>query len=126
MTPCPSCGGPRVAGTVRLRGWVALGLSALPFAAGMLVGASFLADVIEGVDRTRLPVWRLAVVFTAVAGTILAGIARLRRPVCLRCAGGVFTMPAGATRRAVLRAGGIAAAATAGGVAGVVLPNRGW
>jgi len=104
----------------------------VPLAVGALVGAPLVHDVVEGVDRTRLPIWRLWVVLGTAIAAAFTAIFRTRRPTCPRCAQGLIVPidpeppRRGATRRAVLRATGAAAAATVSGAAGVVLPNRAW
>jgi aryl-alcohol dehydrogenase-like predicted oxidoreductase len=104
----------------------------LPFLVGAAVGAPLLHDLVEGIDNTRLPLWRLAVVALAVLVGTTGAVYRTRRETCPRCAGPALRpvepepAPAGTTRRAVLRASTAAAAATVGGVAGMVAPNRGW
>src|SRR4029434_4799576 len=100
-----------------------------------------LHDLVEGGQRSLLPLWKLWV----PAGVLLLGVGavflRLRRPVCERCGTrGLFTPlpPAksaailsgeGATRRRALRAlgaGGATVAAAAGGLGVAVFRNRGW
>ena len=103
-----------------------------PFLVGVVVGAPLLHDLVEGNDRARLALWRLWVVVAAVVLAALGVLFRARRPVCPTCRSGALVPltveppERGATRRAVLRATGVATAVTAGGVAGFILPNRGW
>jgi hypothetical protein len=70
-------------------------------------------------------------VVATVLAAVLGFLFRSRRPVCPACGAGVLAPShrarrAGATRRAVLRATGAATAVTVSGVAGFILPNRGW
>ena len=132
MTPCPSCGAGRPLRTLRLPGTLRLGALLAPLAVGALVGAPLLHDLIEGNDRTRLPLWRAGIVVVTALLAITAAIFRTRRPVCPHCRSGTLApvepepSRQGATRRTLLRATTVSVAATVGGVAGVVLPNRGW
>ena len=132
MSPCARCGSPRTVAIRRLPGRLRLVVLLVPCAVGWFVGAPLVSDVLEGVDRTHLPLWRLWTVLVAVVGATLAAIARVRRPVCPRCARrAVATIEPvdaghGTTRRTILKATTAAAAATVSGAAGIVLPNRGW
>ncbi len=106
-------------------------LLVVPFLLGSLVVAPLFHDRIEGLDSLSLPVWRLWVALLGTLAATGAALYRRRRLVCERCRSGALTPiadgpPTGTTRRAVLRASGAAAAATVSGVAGVILPNRGW
>ena len=108
-------------------------LIAAPFLAGLLIGAPLLHDVAEGLDRDRLPMWRLWLVLAVALLAALGLLDRRRRPVCASCGTGPFGAPlateppaTGATRRSILRATGAATAVTVGGAAGIILPNRGW
>jgi hypothetical protein len=101
------------------------------FLVGWIVGAPLLEEVAEGVDRTRLPMWRLWVVLGVTFVATVAALYRTRKLLCLRCARGPLEpLPSepgrGATRRTILRATGSAAVATAAGAAGIIIPNRGW
>jgi hypothetical protein len=107
-------------------------LLVLPFLVGAVVGAPLLHDLAEGQDRTRLPLWRLAVVGVCMVLSALAAIYRTRRDACPRC-GSRILVPlepdpgtVGTTRRTILRASTAAAAAGVSGAAGMLLPNRGW
>jgi hypothetical protein len=133
VQPCPTCGATRSERTFRLRPGLRLALLAAPFAAGAIVGAPLLHDLVEGIDRTRLPLWRLVVVLLAVVASAVGLVVRRRGLVCPTCDAGRLLVPLrrepaprGATRRAILRATGAAAAATVGGAAGFIVPNRGW
>ena len=96
------------------------------------MGAPLLHDLAEGIDRDHLPMWRLIVVVGCAFIGAIGTIYRTRREACPRCSGSLLVPiepepdPAGTTRRAVLRASTAAAAATVGGAAGMVLPNRRW
>jgi predicted aldo/keto reductase-like oxidoreductase len=142
MGACARCGGPQRPASVRLRASVVAALFVVGLALAYVLGGQLLQDVIEGVRRDTLPLWKLwvpaAVLFAAVAGAFV----RVRRDVCDRCRrGGVaaaLTMVAvprpldsasAAGRRRALRAlgaGGATLAAAAGGIGAAVLRNRRW
>ena len=127
MAPCSVCGAPRTLRTLRLRGPVRTAVLLGPFVVAALVGAPLLHDLVEGVDRTRLPLWRAGIVLVAVLGCMVAALVRLRRPTCARCSrGALLAIVPDGQRRAVLRAMGAAGAATVSGIAGLLFPNRRW
>src|SRR5262249_3540262 len=83
-----------------------------------------------GARARLLPIWKLWVSALALVAAVTATALRLHRPVCPGCRAGVpggFVGTAdGSTRRAILRAGGAAVAASVGGVAAAVGRNAGW
>lgn len=99
------------------------------------LGGGLLHDVVEGMDRTRWPYWKVVPPIVLAVASVAALRARVRRATCTECkavaASGVF-VPASDVdpeRRRVLRALGTttaAAAATAGGIAAAVGKNAGW
>ena len=100
---------------------------AAPLVVGAVVGAPLLQDVAEGMDSSGRSSWRLVVVAATVFLAVAVVLRRVRRPVCPRCRSRVLVPTGeGTTRRSVLRATGVAAAATVAGGAGVIAPNRGW
>ena len=127
---CPDCGREMERRAVRLGGrsvlvlWI-VGL----FLAGWL-GGDLLHDVIEGMQKSLLPMWKLWLPVAVLVAAVVATALRLRRPLCPGCGAGSpagFVATAeGSTRRAVLRAGGAAVAASVGGAAAAVGRNAGW
>jgi predicted aldo/keto reductase-like oxidoreductase len=126
---------------VHVRRSVTVGLYVLGLLLAYVLGGQFLHDLAEGLDRTQLPLWKIAVPFAILLLGVVASFLRLRRPVCERCgAQGLFAPVAPrktaeilagehTTRRRVLRtlgAGGATVAATAAGLGTAVLRNRGW
>ena len=140
---CPACGGSQSERLVRVRTEVRFGL----FLSGLLLswglGGSFLHDLVEGGQRSVLPLWEIGVPLAVLWGAVGAGFLRVRRPVCNACdavASGWLLRPlsiarsqeilaSGPTRRAVLGSlGGIVAGigAAIGGLATAVARNRRW
>ncbi|HWP67083.1 MAG TPA: aldo/keto reductase [Candidatus Limnocylindria bacterium] len=128
---CTHCGTPLVTGTVRLRGRIVLLLLGLALAAAWVLGGGFLHDLAEGLDRSRLPVWKLTVPLVLVAVAMVAAMRRRTEPRCPACKDPVWR-PLGVreaahpARRAVLRGVGVVVAGTVGGFAAAVGRNRGW
>src|SRR5262249_44525932 len=104
---------------------------------------SFLHYLIEGNDRGQLPLWQVWVPLAVFIAAAVAGVVRVRRPVCERCGpadvpGWLTPLPRqrsdrvlalGQTRRAFLRslgAGGAAVAGSAAGLGAAIGHNRGW
>lgn len=132
---CARCGGPCETRTVRVPRVVTLPLWAAGLASAYWLTGGLLHELVEGVDRTRLPIWKLVVTVVLLLAAVVASAIRRRRPVCTRChdAGAMAPVTvapepdaAGGTRRAVLRAGGLTVAASVGGVAAAVGRNAGW
>jgi len=140
---CPRCGASEREGLVRVRSSVVLGL----YAAGLLLTywltGGLLHDLVEGVQRSLLPLWKLWIPLAVLAVAVVATVARRRQPVCDTCdvanpswllsplsrARSDQIREASATRRVFLRglaAVGASLAATVGGLAAAVGRNRGW
>jgi aryl-alcohol dehydrogenase-like predicted oxidoreductase len=125
-------------GATRLRRGVAVGLWAVGLLLAWVLTGDLLHDLVEGVQRSHLPLWKLWVPAAALLVAALAPFVRLGRPVCRTCGtapGSRVLAPArvpargGPTRRAVLRtlgAAGATAAAAAGGAAAALLSRRAW
>ncbi|HEX7410338.1 MAG TPA: aldo/keto reductase [Candidatus Binatia bacterium] len=140
--PCLRCGGIRQERLVQVRRPIALGLYGVGFALAWLWGGALLHDLLEGGQRSLLPVWHAIVPAVVLIAATVALFARFRQRVCVTCedaAPAWLLRPLTAdrsvdalsslTRRKVLRVlGGIGTgvAATAGGVAVAVGRNRGW
>lgn len=127
---CTCCGHRMTRRALRVRRPVLLGLWVLGLGLAWWLGGGLLHDVAEGMQRSLLPLWKLWVSALALVAAAVATALRLRRAVCADCQAGVpsgFEETAdGSTRRAVLRAGGAAVAASVGGAAAVVGRNAGW
>jgi len=141
MTSCPECGNPQGEDVVRVRRVLTVALYAAGFVLAYALGGQLLHDLVEGNDRTRLPLWKLAVPAAVLVLGVVASFLRLRRQVCERCRAGALLEPLasaksaailsgqGAGRRRALRAlgaGGATVAAAAGGLGLAVFRNRGW
>src|SRR5262249_10605572 len=127
---CPDCGRQMERRAMRLGGRAVLALWGLGFLLAAWLGGDLLHDVIEGMQKSLLPMWKL---WLPVAVLLAAGGAlslRVQRLVCPTCGAGApagfVATTEGSTRRAVLRAGGAAVAASVGGAAAVVGRNAGW
>jgi len=139
---CPRCNGARVDRVVRVRRPLVLGLYALGFGLAYGLGGQYLHDLVEGVQRSLLPLWKVWVPAATLIVAVVAGFVRWRQPVCERCDSAdpawlLEALPrerseriaAAPTRRAVLRtlgAAGTGVGAIAGGVGLAVGRNRGW
>ena len=139
---CGRCGGLRSERMVRLRWQVVAGI----YAAGLLLAYTFsgslLHDLVEGGQRSLLPLWKAWVPLTVLMLAVGASFVRRRRPVCDACgtAGPRWLLAplsreksaqllGGSTRRMFLRtvgAGGVAMLAALGGLATAVGRNRAW
>lgn len=138
---CPQCGGPQTPGVARIRRPVVWALFAAEMVLAYVLGGQFIHDLAEGMDRSQLATWKVAVPVVVMLVAVIAAFVRRRRAVCTQghAAGLWEPLPAdraaavlsgeGATRRVALRAlgaGGATVAAAAGGLGAAVLPNRGW
>ena len=133
---CATCGGAPREGVVRVRRSVPAGLFVLGLLLAYVLGGQLLHDLIEGGQRSLLPLWKAIVPAAVLVFAVAVAAIRLRRPVCDRCGTqGLFTPLAGepadllATRRRALRAlgaGGATVAAAVSGVGAAVLSNREW
>jgi aryl-alcohol dehydrogenase-like predicted oxidoreductase len=128
---CSRCGTSLVTRTVRVRTRLVLALLAVAFVAAWVLAGGFLHDLIEGLDRTLLRLWRIGAPLVLVLVAVFATMRRRTRPACPTCADAVWR-PLGdreaahPARRAVLRGGAVAIAGTVGAVAAAVGRNRGW
>jgi predicted aldo/keto reductase-like oxidoreductase len=139
---CPQCGGTLSERLVRVRRPIVFAVYGLGLLLAYGLTGGLLHDLVEGMQRNLLPLWKLWVPLGVLVGAVIAGFARWRQNVCDRCE---LAQPAwllaplakerseaivaGPTRRTVLRAlGGVGTgvAAAASGVAVVVGRNRGW
>jgi predicted aldo/keto reductase-like oxidoreductase len=128
-------------GVVRVRRSIPVVLFAIGLLLAYTLGGDLLHDLVEGNDRSQLPLWKLWLPLAALLLGVVASFLRLRRPVCEECVPrGVFEpLPTAkstailsgthAGRRRALRtlgAGGATIAAAAGGLGAAVFRNRGW
>jgi predicted aldo/keto reductase-like oxidoreductase len=124
---------------VRVTRGIVLALYAVGWVLAFVLTGDLLHTLVEGGQRSILPLWKLWMPLAGLGLAVAAGFAVLRRPVCEKCgavSGGRLLVPVqapaapgGPTRRAALRAlGGLAAlsAAALGGLAAAVGRNRGW
>ncbi|HEX6131674.1 MAG TPA: aldo/keto reductase, partial [Actinomycetota bacterium] len=123
---CPRCGG----AAQRRRGgapWpIVLALVGLATALAWVLGGAFLHDLAEGLDRSSLPVWKVAVPLLVV--TLATVVAARGRTVadCPRCDRDTPLPPEASSRRAVLRGAAVAVGGVAGGFVAAVGRNRDW
>jgi uncharacterized protein len=138
---CPQCGNAQRRGVVRVRRSITVALFLLGILLSYTLGGQLLHDLVEGGQRSVLPLWKLFVPAAVMLLAVAAAFIRLRRSVCDACGSqGLFSpLPAaksvkiltgeGATRRGALRALGAGGATVAAGAAGLgvaVYRNRGW
>lgn len=139
---CPDCGGPQSVRLVRVRREVPIGLFVLGLALVWWLTGQLLHDLVEGLDRANLPLWKLFVPVLVLLSSVVAAFLRLKRPVCDRCdsAGSPLLtayprgkseqiLNTGVGRRVALRtlgAGGATVAAAGAGLATAVTRNKGW
>ncbi len=133
---CTSCGQERRERTVGLHFLIPLAIFALGLFLAYTLGGQLLHDLVEGMRRDALPLWKAILPAAVLVAAALALIWRSRRMVCESCwrdfpiwmrTIGKGSEPA--ERRKVLRAigaGGATAAALGSGMGVVVLRNRGW
>lgn len=143
MTPehCGNCGGSsrlRFVQVKRIYVWSLYGLGLL---LAWWLGGNLLHDLVEGVQRSLLPWWHLAIPFLCFSAAVALQFLNWQRPVCESCGLGQdgrwleiarsldTAEPAQLGRRQALRvvaAAGTEVAALVGGVGVAVARNRGW
>jgi uncharacterized protein len=132
---CSQCGSATAERVVRVRWSVILALYGAAILAGYFLTGPFLGDLAEGLQRSLLPIWKVALPVVLVAIGLVASFIRRRVPVCEECGAGLLFRPVstsgadGESRRSFLRglgAVGAGVAATAGGLGAAVGRNRGW
>ncbi len=136
MSECSSCGQQRRERTVGLQLFIPLAL----FLAGVFfaytLGGQLLHDLVEGMRRDALPLWKLAPGLILLVAAALSLTWRSRREICEGCwvdlPSWMRTVGKGSEpgeRRLALRVlgtGGATAVALGSGVGAMVLRNRGW
>jgi aryl-alcohol dehydrogenase-like predicted oxidoreductase len=139
---CPRCGGACAARLVHVRRPWVLAVYGVGMLLAWTLGGSLLHDLVEGGERSVLPLWKAWVPLAVLWSGMGAQFARWRQPVCETCEAATpawFLSPLarprsaqildGPTRRRVLRVLGAAATGVAATVAGfitAVTRNRGW
>lgn len=139
---CAQCGESKTERLVHVSRLVVIGLFVLGFVLSWTLFGPFLHGVVEGNDRSRLPLGQVVVPLLTLIAATVAGFARWKQQVCAKCdvaesAWLLQPLPpmesaramSGPTRRTVLRTmGGVGTgvAAAAGGIVVGVVRNRGW
>ncbi len=138
---CPHCGAAQRPGVIRVRRPIVAILFALGLLLAYTLGGQLLHDLAEGMDRSRLDLWKLLPPLATLGLAVVAVFVRRQQPVCEPCPprGLWEALPAdtsarilsseGASRRVALRtlgATGATVAAAAGGLGAAVLSNRKW
>jgi aryl-alcohol dehydrogenase-like predicted oxidoreductase len=128
---CSRCGTPLVPGAVQIRGRIVLLLLTATVVASWFYIGGLMHDLIEGLDRSRLPFWRLIVPVLLLGATVIAAMRWRRGAHCPACADPVWRplTPRQAShpaRRSVLRGVSMLAAGAVGGFGAAVGRNRGW
>jgi aryl-alcohol dehydrogenase-like predicted oxidoreductase len=121
-------------GAARLRKQVVAAVATGGLVLVLVLGAGTLHDLIEGLDRTQIGLWRLLIPVLLLAAAGMAWVARVARPRCAACGtvAPVWLFAPAATdleRRRLLRALGALGAGLGGAVAGfaaAVGRNRAW
>lgn len=133
---CVSCGQERRERTVGLQWLIPVSLTALGVFLAYTLTGELLHDMVEGMRRDALPLWKAIVPALVLMGAVLAFIWRARRTICEGCwvdlpiwmrTVGKGSEPG--DRRLALRAlgaGGATIAAFGGATAAVIFRNRGW
>jgi aryl-alcohol dehydrogenase-like predicted oxidoreductase len=119
---------------LRVRWSVILALYAVAIVLGGYLGGQLVHTLVEGGQRSLLPLWKAALPAALVLIGLAASFVRLRRPACQRCGAGAVLQPAatsadGESRRSFLRglgAAGAGFAAVGAGFAAAIGRNRGW
>jgi len=135
---CSSCGAPLSTERVRVRPQIALVvIAAGAFLSYVYVGG-LLHDLVEGMQRSRLPYWQAVPPLLVLLAGMFALVRPFARQVCTACDQGVPVWlrvvaakrpPGSAARRQALRALGAGGATLAAGAAGLGVAigrNRGW
>jgi len=130
---CLHCGGSQSEGIVRVRRSVAVGLYVVGLVLAYALTGRLLHDLVEGGQRSLLPLWKAWLPLGVLLSAVIAGFLRWRQPVCDACgavnpAWLLMALPkpqsqrvaAGPTRRVVLRALGGVGTGLAAAVSGAM------
>lgn len=136
---CKTCSDRPGTRTVRANRWVALSAFAAFLGSAFWLTGSIVHDLVEGLQRSKLSLWKLGVTAGALIASVILARGRWSRPLCESCGRGSlrgFLVPVRSTkpepnrgRRAALRAlgtGGLTVVGAAAGIAAAVGRNRGW
>src|SRR5262245_13956062 len=140
---CSNCGAQKSERLFRVRRSLVAALYVLAFVLAYFLTGNFLHYLIEGNDRSQLPLWQVWCPLGVLLIAVAAGTVRVRRPLCEGCGladAASWLVPLsrqrsdrllarGPTRRFFLRTLGAGSAAVAGSVAGFGMAigrNRGW
>jgi len=132
---CATCGGLLKERALRVRRTAVLACYAIAIVLGYFLGGSFLQSLVEGAQRSALPLWKIGLPSAFVLAGLVISFLRRRVPYCEKCgAGGLLTpapvnAPGDESRRSFLRgmgAVGAGIAASAGSLAAAIGRDRGW
>jgi hypothetical protein len=82
---CSRCGRELEVTTLRPRRALVVGLWAIGLTCSWWLAGALLHDVLEGMQQSLLPFWKLWVTILALLAAVVATTLRLRRPVCPGC-----------------------------------------
>jgi aryl-alcohol dehydrogenase-like predicted oxidoreductase len=136
---CRRCGAAQSPRGAHLRWPLVAILYGVALVLAYILTGSLLGELVEGMQRSRLPWWKLGLPLAMLAVALATGLLSFRTGVCDACRSTTLgwllrttalgpsarTGP-GETRRAFLRGIAAAAAAGAGAAAAVLLRNRAW
>jgi predicted aldo/keto reductase-like oxidoreductase len=143
MTMCARCGGAYSPRLVRVRRAIPAGLFVAGLGLTYTLTGGLLHDLVEGMQRSLLPLWKLGLPAATLLLAVAASFVRLRRPACEACDAcqpawlwaplrrerSERVLATSPTRRGVLRAlgaGGATVAAAGAGLGMAVGRNREW
>src|SRR5262249_51847346 len=82
---CPRCGGPQSPHLVRVRWWVLATLYVAGVVLSYWLGGDLLGGLLEGMERSVLPLWKTVVPTAVLVMAIAAAGVRWHQPVCDGC-----------------------------------------
>jgi uncharacterized protein len=132
---CRHCGEALEDRLLRVRRGLGFSICALGLVLAYTLAGSLLHDYLEGLQRSRLPMWKAWLSVVVLGAGVLALRVRHRHRVCARCGKGLSrgllepVEDTDAERRTLLRiltTAGVTAAAGVAGVLAAVVHNRRW
>jgi uncharacterized protein len=132
---CRHCGEALEDRVLRVRRGLAFGACGLGLVLAYTFAGSLLRDFLEGLQRSRLPMWKAWLCVVVLGAGVLALRVRQRHRVCTRCGKGLSNglfepvEETDAERRTLLRilaTAGVTAVVGVAGLLAAVLRNRGW